>query len=102
MVAAIGCWWLEGLGRRVPAILILTAAIGGGVLWLKSYTFPRLDAIVSARHLWYRIAPEANAICLDDVRRDWVYGLDYYAGMALPDCRDHPMPIRFHAGSVRR
>lgn len=99
IVAAFGCWWLEGLGRRVAAILILTATVGGGVLWLKAFTFPRLDAIVSARHLWWRIAPQARVICLDGVRRDWEYGLDYYAGFAIPDCRERPMPVRFHAGS---
>jgi len=100
VVAAAGCWWLEGLGRREAALVILTFAIGGGVMWLKLFTFPRLDALVSARHLWWRIAPEADAICLDDIRRDWVYGLDYYAGRALPLCNEHPMPVRFHAGPI--
>ena len=98
---AAGCvWYLESQGSRMATLALLAVALGGGVLWIKRATLPMLDRSVSARRIWRQLEPQAGQVCLDNLRRDWVYGLDYYAGRALPLCGEHPMPIRFHARSM--
>jgi hypothetical protein len=38
------------------------------------------------RPYWRSVQSLESQLCLDQVRRPWVYGLNYYAGRALPDC----------------
>jgi len=46
----------------------------------------------SPRALWRQVAPHAREVCMDRVNRNWQYGLNYYAGVALPECTEHPTP----------
>jgi len=66
---------------------MLTAAMAvlSGVVYMKAKTFPVLDERVSVRAFW-RTHGAAKA-CVENVRRDWKYGLDYYAGHPLPECQ---------------
>jgi 4-amino-4-deoxy-L-arabinose transferase-like glycosyltransferase len=79
------------LARRswVPALLVL-CVVGGG-FFVKIRAFPPLDRQVSARVFWNRqIQPLAGNVCEEWIKRDWVYGLSFYAGQLLPPCYLHP------------
>lgn len=58
------------------------------VTYLKIETFPILDERVSVRVFWRANQSQAANACLENVRRDWEYGLNYYAGHPLPACGD--------------
>jgi 4-amino-4-deoxy-L-arabinose transferase-like glycosyltransferase len=92
---ALACvtWILETRGRRLAATFAIAAGAALGVGYLKIVTAPDLDQRVSARGIWRQVEQRANDVCLDDLRRDWVYGLNYYAGRALPSCEDTPKPL---------
>jgi hypothetical protein len=67
--------------------LIATAAAAGlGIAYMKASTFPLLDEVVSVRAFWRANGAAASGACLDNVSRAWQYGLNYYAGSALPEC----------------
>jgi 4-amino-4-deoxy-L-arabinose transferase-like glycosyltransferase len=94
LAAAILVWELERRGRRLAAVLVVAAGAGIGTGYLKSVAVPELDRSVSARSLARQIQTRAADVCLGDVKRDWEYGLDYYVGVALPGCEDHPSPLQ--------
>jgi 4-amino-4-deoxy-L-arabinose transferase-like glycosyltransferase len=87
-----GIPWLElGLG----VVLGLAAGLAGrftlGVgaaiaafafIWFQISSFPAIDRTASARPLW----SESHPRCVSNLPRSLVYGLNYYAGRALPDC----------------
>ncbi len=66
--------------KAVPAAVALTA---GAFLWLKMEADPALDRAASARPLWLATRP----VCMPAANRSLEYGLNYYAGKALPPCR---------------
>ncbi|MBX9600332.1 MAG: glycosyltransferase family 39 protein [Bryobacteraceae bacterium] len=79
------------LGHKPPLAASVTALgllMGGAVLYAKARVLPVLDREVSARPYWLSIAREADRYCLGEVRRAWVYGLNYYAGRSLPACME--------------
>jgi len=84
--AAILAWELERRGRRLAAVAAVAVTAGLCVTWLKSTVAPVLDNSVSARVLWRQIEPRRTEVCLGAVKRDWDYGLAYYAGARLPTC----------------
>jgi 4-amino-4-deoxy-L-arabinose transferase-like glycosyltransferase len=86
-------WWLAW--KNSPALAIATAALGMllGVVYLKGRTFRQLDERVSARTFWRAHESEIRGACLgDELRRDWQYQLNYYAGRALPLCGPDGQP----------
>jgi len=91
--AAVAASVLEGRGRRLGAVLVLAAGASAGVFYLKTSAAGELDRSVSARGLWREI--DGRAVCIDNVglKRDWRYGLNYYSGTPLPDCREQPTPL---------
>jgi 4-amino-4-deoxy-L-arabinose transferase-like glycosyltransferase len=91
-VAAVA-WALEARGRRLASVLAVAVGAGLGIAWLKASTAAELDRSVSARGLWRQIESRASDVCLGELNRTWVYGLNYYAGRALPDCDDAPRAI---------
>jgi 4-amino-4-deoxy-L-arabinose transferase-like glycosyltransferase len=93
-IAAAAVWRLETAGRRLAAIALIAAGTAAGVAYLKAVDAPQLDRIASARKLWSQIAGRAAEVCMEPIRRDWRYGLNYYAGAALPECDATPRPIR--------
>lgn len=91
--AAFAVWLalLYWLRRKPPLPVIVTALgllMGGAVLYAKMRMLPVLDRQVAARHYWRAIATEAKGYCVGDLRRAWVYGLNYYAGRSLPACAE--------------
>jgi 4-amino-4-deoxy-L-arabinose transferase-like glycosyltransferase len=87
-------WWLDTRGRRLAAVLAVAAGAGLGIAWLKAAAAPELGRSVSARALWRQVEGRAGDVCLGELKRDWEYGLNYYAGKALPRCGDEPRPTR--------
>jgi hypothetical protein len=79
--------WLAWRDRLVLATLTTALAVVFGVAYVKGKVFPILDRQVSVRMFWRNNAASAANACVEDVRRDWVYGLNYYAGHPLLECR---------------
>jgi hypothetical protein len=87
---------LETRGQRLAAVLTIAAGAGLGTAYLKNTAAPILERDVSARLLWRQIEARGAAatVCLGDVKRDWAYGLNYYAARPLPSCGQSPMPVQ--------
>lgn len=90
-IALSAAVWMLDPRRAVAAIALAVAA---GVWGLTTYTYPNLDAALSARPRWLALQSQAAGLCFDDPHRDLRYGLNYYAGRALPDCDQSPKPVR--------
>jgi 4-amino-4-deoxy-L-arabinose transferase len=101
-LAAAGIFWLAWRGSREHAVLAAALSTIAAIAYFKMAVLPELDQRYSARPFWRANAAQIESACLQDVRRDWVYGLNYYAGRALPECsatlrqnaiRDFPLRI---------
>ncbi len=87
VLAAAVIWWLAFRGQATAAILMTGLTIALGVGYLKIGTFPVLDERVSARGFWREHPDQVANACVDySVSRASEYGLNYYAGHALPRC----------------
>jgi 4-amino-4-deoxy-L-arabinose transferase-like glycosyltransferase len=98
---AIGCaalgagvWWLEKSGKRGAAMAVLCAASVSGVFYLSVTALPEVDRQVTARPLWREIEADSASVCVDDIHRNWRYGLNYYSVTPLPECGKTPWPVR--------
>jgi len=91
-VGAAAAWLLESRGRRLAAVLLIAAGAAAGAVYLKRVAAPELDRTVSARPLWRAISGRADEVCVDQIERNWRYGLNYYAGTPLPECSVEPKP----------
>jgi len=85
---------LESRSRRLAAVLSIALGAGAGTIYLKKAATPELDRIASTRILWREIAGSTEEICVDNIRRDLRYSLNYYSGTPLPECSDQPRPLR--------
>jgi hypothetical protein len=85
-------WWLAWKER--PNFAMLAAGIGIvlGVWYLKRTAAAELDQRVSVRGFWRAHQAEAVGACIDGVRREWEYGLNYYSSHALPVCATDASP----------
>ena len=89
LAAAGGIWFLAWRERTALAVMAAGLAIGAGVIYLKQKTFPILEDRVSVRAFWRTNRIQAGDACLDPIiRREWQYGLNYYAARPLADCAD--------------
>jgi 4-amino-4-deoxy-L-arabinose transferase-like glycosyltransferase len=87
VVAAAAAWMLDGRGRRLAAVGLVAAAAGAGVVEVKRAAYPRIEAEVSARPVWRQVEARLGQFCVDpDLHRALRYGLNYYAGQAIPEC----------------
>jgi 4-amino-4-deoxy-L-arabinose transferase-like glycosyltransferase len=87
ILAAGGIFWLAWLGKREQAVLAAALATLVALAYFKIAVLPVLDQRYSVRGFWRENSAQIdNTACVKDVRRDWVYGLNYYAGRALPEC----------------
>ena len=91
-VAAV-VWLLETRGRRLAAVAVIATGATAGMLYVKQSALPRVDGIASARGLWRAIAGRAGDICIANIERNWVYGLNYYSVTPLPECSAQPRPL---------
>lgn len=84
--------WNRRTPRQMAAIV---AGVVLSVALLKVQVFPVLDRQVSARVLWRRLHAEPADVCLaGPFPRALEYGLNYYAGRALPPCDEESRPVR--------
>ena len=86
VLAAAGIFWLAWLQKREQAMIAATLASLAAIAYFKFAVLPVLDQRYSVRAFWNANASRIESACLKDVRRDWAYGLNYYAGRALPEC----------------
>ena len=93
-LAAGGIFWLAWLQKREQAMIAATLATLAAVAYFKIALLPVLDQRYSVRAFWRTHAQQLEAvdICVNNVRRDWAYGLNYYAGRALPECPRPQVP----------
>jgi hypothetical protein len=81
---------------RVPrpiAIFLTAIALIAGVIYIKLVSFPAIDAAYSARPLWRQIATAPESVCVEEIPRNWRWGLNYYSVTPLPDCGQTPRPV---------
>ena len=90
---AAAVWALEMQGRRLAAVALIATGVAAGVLFVKQSAAPKVDAMASARGLWRQIADRAGDICIANLERNWVYGLNYYSVTPLPECKARPRPL---------
>ncbi len=69
-------------GRRLAVPVALVTA-GLAFLWFEFATFPAIDSAATARPLWLSQHPT----CAPPKPRFLNYGLSYYAGKSMPECR---------------
>jgi hypothetical protein len=86
-------WLLETRGRRLAAVAVIASGVSAGMLYVKQSAAPRVDDLASARGLWRSIAGRAGDVCIADIRRNWVYGLNYYSVTPLPECKAQARPL---------
>lgn len=84
--------------RRAWVGALLALSVIAGALYLKAVALPRLDRQVSARVLWQQLKPRGNDICDAGTNRDWLYGLNFYRGSAIPLC--NAVDPRLHLKTV--
>lgn len=86
--------YLAFRGRAGWAVAVVAAAAVVGVADLKRQVYPALDQTAGVRALWREIEPNAQSVCIGDVRRHVDYGLAFYSHGTLPSCDDSPKPLR--------
>ena len=91
---AAGAWLLEGRSRRLAAALSVALGAGAGIVYVKRTATPELDRLASARALWRTVAPRAAEVCVNGLKRDIRYSLNYYSVVPLPECSAQPRPLR--------
>ena len=64
-----------------------------GVVYWKIAFLPEVDRTASARPIFKRIAPVADQVCVDNIHRNWRYGLNYYTVTPLPECSAQARPL---------
>lgn len=94
LAVAILAAWLSRRGRRPLAVSLIASATVAGVAYLKMTAYPVLDREVSARTLWADIAGFSEQVCVEDIHRSWLYGLNYYTLEPLPSCASKDLPLR--------
>jgi 4-amino-4-deoxy-L-arabinose transferase-like glycosyltransferase len=102
VLAAAGVFWLAWMGKRQQAILAAALATLAAIAYFKIAVLPELDQRYSVRAFWRANAAQIATACVQDVERNWVYGLNYYARRPLPECsgstsqnivRDYPLRV---------
>jgi 4-amino-4-deoxy-L-arabinose transferase-like glycosyltransferase len=86
VLAAVGIFWMAWLGKREQAMITATLATLAAIGYFKFAVLPVLDQRYSVRGFWTAHAPQIESACIKDVRRNWTYGLNYYARRVLPEC----------------
>jgi 4-amino-4-deoxy-L-arabinose transferase-like glycosyltransferase len=90
VVVAAAAWALESRGRRVAATVAVTIGAAVGLTYLEIRSEPGMERVATARSLARQAAPQLADLCLEPIKRDWQYGLQYYLGTAIPSCEAKP------------
>lgn len=102
VVVAYGAKQLEESGKRRFAITLLGTVLLLSVVFFKVWVYPRLDATYSARYVWRRIEARSMQTCIGEISRNWIYGLNFYAGRPLPPCSSERKAVRLIRGEAGR
>jgi 4-amino-4-deoxy-L-arabinose transferase-like glycosyltransferase len=94
--------WLEQRRARQWAIAGIAGGVVCAVVAFKLHVFPQLDEQTSARPVWRKIAPRAEEVCLGQIHRRWLYGLQFYAHRKLPRCAERQTPVQILPGERER
>jgi 4-amino-4-deoxy-L-arabinose transferase-like glycosyltransferase len=94
LAAGAAVWFLESRGRRLAAAFCIAASVTAGVAYLKAAVMPQVDRWATARPLAAEVAGRTDQVCAENLPRNWLYGLNYYAGAVVPDCAAEPRPLR--------
>ncbi len=100
-LAAAGVLWLAWLGKREQAMVVAALASLTAIGYFKFAVLPVLDQQYSVRGFVHANSGQIQEACLKEVRRDWAYGLNYYAGQPLPQCGDSGLQIAVRDGQLR-
>ncbi len=98
---AAGAWALGRRGRALAGAGLIAASAAVAVAALKITTGPAIAQAATVRALSLEVAAHPGQVCLGDIRRDWQYGLDYYAGVTLPPCATAARPFQVTAKNGR-
>ena len=93
--------WLARTGRPGWALALVAAGAVAGLTDLKRRVFPALDAVAGARGVWVQAAPQAEDVCVGDVRRHVKYGLAFYSKNSIPPCTEQTRPFRIEGDPPR-
>jgi 4-amino-4-deoxy-L-arabinose transferase-like glycosyltransferase len=85
LLLGLSCALLERNGRRYAAIALIASVAVVSVASLIWKVYPLMDMTASARGIWKSTVPAIT--CVTESNRSWLYGLNYYAGTDLPDCK---------------
>lgn len=90
------------LGRRpwIGPLLVLCVVASG--MYLKTFADPVLNEDVSARGLWSEIRDKAGSLCDAGTNREWLYGINFYNGAALPGCDAGQFRFELHSTGHKR
>ena len=94
LLPAAAVWILDGRGKRLAAVATVAVGTAAGVVYLKIAVEPEVDRRATARALTAEAARHPGEVCLENLRREWEYGLKYYAVPELPQCEDNPKRFR--------
>jgi 4-amino-4-deoxy-L-arabinose transferase-like glycosyltransferase len=94
LIPAAGAWALGRRGRALAGAGLIAVSAAVAVAAIKITTGPAIARVATARSLSLEVAAHPGQVCLGDIRRDWQYGLDYYAGTSLPACSAAPKPFQ--------
>jgi 4-amino-4-deoxy-L-arabinose transferase-like glycosyltransferase len=104
-LAAAAVFWLAWLAKNEPrkreqAMLAAALATLAAIGYFKYTLLPVLDQQYSARGFAQASSGRIEQACLKEVRRDWAYGLNYYAGHSLPPCGESGLQIAVREGQL--
>ncbi len=85
LLVTLTCAILEKTGHRDSAIGLIALLTVVSVVRMIWQVYPILDTTYSARRSWKDNAESIT--CVDESNHSWHYGLNYYAGRDLPDCK---------------
>lgn len=95
LLAAL-CDQLEVRNLRYAAIGAVSVVFAAGALFLKARVYPEVDRVASARGLASKLA--GRPVCVEDLNRNWRYGLNFYTITPLPECSAADLPIHLTGG----
>ncbi len=95
-VAALVLYLLEARHGRTLATAVVALIVSAMAWRVVQDAFPAIDAEVSARSAWRAHKNNAGRICLEEPRRAFQYGMNYYFRQVVPDCETDARPVRIN------
>ena len=105
-----GAWVLDHQHERALSVFAVAVLAATGFIWIEFAAASALDQTASARSTWRELQAKSfpasialpAGVCVGKMNRASRYGLNYYAGPALPDCAANRTPVRIEEEAVTR